>query len=156
MVRKIEDLSTVSSIFSKSSKETERPALSMACNTNMRMAVAVSLSLPTRLNNPFLSYAFPFLFYQFLYADGIYYAIRATPTSAKTASHKVASPPTPKASTNSLTPKASEMFCHTIRRVCLPAQMAVATFEAGRFVLRHRQSRWRRRCPVRPLRCLHG
>ena len=33
----------------------------------------VSLSLPTRLNNPFLSYAFPFLFYQFLYADGIYY-----------------------------------------------------------------------------------
>lgn len=39
MVRKIEDLSIVSSIFSKSSKETERPALSMACNTNMRMAV---------------------------------------------------------------------------------------------------------------------
>lgn len=73
MVRKIEDLSIVSSIFSKSSKETERPALSMACNTNMRMAVGCISLFANKANNPFLSYAFPFLFYQFLYADGIYY-----------------------------------------------------------------------------------
>ena len=72
---------------------------------------------------------FPFYFISFCTRMAFTMAIRATPTSAKTASHRVASPPAPKASTNSLTPKASEMFCHTIRRVCLPAQMAVATFE---------------------------
>ena len=58
---------------------------------------------------------FPFYFISFCTRMAFTMAIRATPTSAKTASHRVASPPAPKASTNSLTPKASEMFCHTIR-----------------------------------------
>ena len=56
-------------------------------------------------------------------------AMRATPTSAKTASQSVAIPPAPRMRTSSFTPKASEMFCQTIRRVCLPARMAVATLE---------------------------
>ena len=48
MVRKMEDLSTVSSIFSKSSRETERPAFSMACNTKIRMAVGCISLLANR------------------------------------------------------------------------------------------------------------
>ena len=56
-------------------------------------------------------------------------AMRATPTSAKTASHRVANPPAPKISTDNLTPNVSKMFCQTTRCVCLPTRMAVATLE---------------------------
>lgn len=47
-------------------------------------------------------------------------AMRATPTSAKTASHRVANPLAPKISTDNLTPNVSKMFCQTTRCVCLP------------------------------------
>jgi len=46
-------------------------------------------------------------------------AIKATPTSANTAAHMVARPKAPRANTNTLTPRAKEMFSHTIRRVFL-------------------------------------
>ena len=46
---------------------------SLQANNTYQSINTQNTSLPTRLNNPFLSYAFPFLFYQFLYADGIYY-----------------------------------------------------------------------------------
>ncbi len=40
--------------------------------------------------------------------------MRATPTSAKTASHIIASPKIPRPMKVSLTPRAKIMFCHTI------------------------------------------
>ena len=56
-------------------------------------------------------------------------AINVTPTSAKTASHKVAIPLAPKISTNNFTPNANNTFCQIIRRVQRPTLIAVATFE---------------------------
>ena len=44
-------------------------------------------------------------------------AINATPTSANTASHMVATPKAPSSSTAPLTPRANQMFCLTMRRV---------------------------------------
>ena len=43
--------------------------------------------------------------------------VKAAPTSAKTASHKVAIPLAPKISTNNFTPNANNTFCQIIRRV---------------------------------------
>ena len=48
-------------------------------------------------------------------------AMRATPTSAKTASPKCGDSTGTEDEDKQLHPKASEMFCQTIRRVCLPA-----------------------------------
>lgn len=53
-------------------------------------------------------------------------ATKATPTSAKTASHRVAIPPAPNINTINFTPKAKLMFCITIRRVNCPILIAVA------------------------------
>ena len=56
-------------------------------------------------------------------------ARKATPTSAKTASHIVAIPIAPKIITMIFTPKAKPIFCQTIRRVERPIFIALAIFE---------------------------
>ena len=56
-------------------------------------------------------------------------ASMATPTSANTASQRVAMPQAPNASTANLMPNARTIFCQTMRRVCRPARMAVAIFD---------------------------
>ena len=56
-------------------------------------------------------------------------ANNATPTSAITASHKVAIPPAPRMSTNTFTVMASIMFCQTILPVILQTLMAETILE---------------------------
>lgn len=59
-------------------------------------------------------------------------ASSATPTSAKTASHKVAMPPAPRRSTIAFTDVARMIFCQTIERVIFPARMAETILVLGK------------------------
>ena len=56
-------------------------------------------------------------------------ASRATPESAKTASHSVATPTVPNARMANFTTKANVTFCQMMRRVYLPILTAVTSFD---------------------------
>ena len=60
-------------------------------------------------------------------------ASKATPTSAITASHKVATPPAPKISTTTFIAIASEMFCHTMFLVIFPIFITDTILEGWSF-----------------------
>lgn len=66
------DLSTVSSVCSRSSNDTGRLACNISRSTSRRMAVGC-ISLSDRRSKYAFSFISVVLFYQFLYSDGIHY-----------------------------------------------------------------------------------
>lgn len=112
------DLSTVSSMVSRSSNETERPACIMVRNTRMRMAVGCMSLLANRSKYFFSSI---FLFNKFLYAYGVHYRNEGDAYVGKDSFPKCSDSTGTEDEDKQLHPKASEMFCQTIRWVCLPA-----------------------------------